>query len=227
MRLSDRVCRCFRAVGFAAVVAVGAWVAGQARADSQFAWQAVPASSHLLPGQTTEVSLYLTETFTDGTSRFLDEQGLSQVGLTIERQATGSADPASILDFALNLTDFGSSPPVAGDAAGAVVNLQTPFLATSGPVGQLIDPGVRRVLLLTLTVEAGDSEGTTRFDLRDDPAFDETFTFGGGPGNPLDALIEPAVFEVTTVPEPTGLGLIGLGALALLRQRRRRVPRPV
>jgi hypothetical protein len=186
-------------------------------------------------GGSVGVTVYLQETVSDGdTSLLVDEDGLFQAQVTVDRNAVVPTDPATIASYSLNGA-FDDVPSINVDT-NSTLNV-TQFVgigASSGPDG-VEDPGnssIRQVMLLSMTIQAGAVPGeTTTFDVLDDPNFLETQTFSSLID--LDDApygIAPFQFFVTTeavaVPEPSTvmlmLSLGGVcGGIFVLRRRRR------
>lgn len=206
-------------MGAAALVA-----ADPSRAEAAVTFDYVVSASNveLQPGETGMIDLFIRETVSgDDTSLLVAQNGLSSAHVTVQRTAAGGAtQPAGITDFTRNTAGFSGTPFDESDLPGTVdVTQFTSLNASSGPTGASTD-GL--VLLLNLTVQAGDTPGeVTTFNVFDNPAFDETITFGN---TALDSQLGSTSFTVTVseIPEPAGLGLLG-GAigLTLLRGRRR------
>ena len=183
----------------------------------------------VMVGSDVDVQVYLYETVTGGDSSVLvADEGLSQAQVTIQRSGAVPSDPAILVDYTSNTVEFddlllGPWESVFTDSELDLTQF-VDIAAISGPTGVDLGGGVRRVWLLTLTIQAGSVYGeTTTFSVLDNPSFDETLTFLGF--DPLDPEIAPAEFTLTAVPEPASVIVwLLLGApcaIACWRRRRR------
>ena len=182
----------------------------------------------VMVGSDVDVEVYLYETVTGGDSSLLvADDGLFSAQVTIERTGVVPTDPAILVDYTPNTAEFddllGPSQNVFTDSELDLTQF-VDIDATSGPTGVDLGGGVRRVWLLTLTVQAGSVYGeTTTFSVLDNPSFDETFTFLAL--DPLDPQINAAEFSLTAVPEPaTVIVWLLLGAPCAIACWRRRRP---
>lgn len=207
-------------------VAAAAWLAPAAHAAIQFNYATDVASVTLAPGETRSVALYLVETVTGGTpSRLATEDGLSSASVHVAYVPSALADPSFIGSISANTTDFNDpvAPEefVAGDSRSAHIREYLDISAPSGPMGT-DSAGVRQVLLGTVTVVGGLSDGVTTFEVRDIPVTNDTVTVSGFAA-PLDPDILSTSFSVTVVvPEPASVLTCATLTAGLLAARKRR-----
>jgi hypothetical protein len=215
----------------AGLLIVAAWsgaICQSSYADIDFSFGTDQDHYDVSVGGSVPVQVYLYETVTgEDSSLLVAEDGLFQAQVTIERSGAVPTDPAILFDYTPNTAEFDDAwSPEENAFTESELDL-TQFVdidSIIGPTGVDLDGGVRRVWLLTATVQGGDVLGeTTTFSVLDNPLFEDTFTFLGP--DVLDPLIASAGFTVTTVPEPSSvLLLLQLGALcgiACWRRRRR------
>ena len=181
----------------------------------------------VLPGGTVDVDVFLFEKVTSpDLSRLVAEDGLSMAQVTIERMVAPPG-PAVIGGYAPNLLEFDDLfSPIENWVAEDLLDItqMVDIGAISGPTGVDLGGGVRRVYLLTMSIQGGSAVGDTTFSVYDNPLFDETLTFDLL-ADPLDPLIQAAEFTVSTIPEPSTLtifvvlGILG-AAVSVIRRRR-------
>jgi len=219
----------------AAVAACVLALGSPARAALSYAFAFEAPLVQALPGQTVQIDVFLVETFTDGDSSLIaDENGLSGAEVTVTRDAVGGlTDPARIIGADNNIGP--TTDPTAFDSDRLGVSVTPPEFAQLLPFdlsdaavyGTLAAPGVREVLLGTISIEAGLVVGeVTTFTASDDPNFDDTATatatdLGDGAIDGDFGIDPDAVAVEVIIPEPTTLALVALGGVALIRRRAR------
>ena len=180
----------------------------------------------VLPGGTVDVDVFLFEKVTSpDSSRLVAEDGLSVAQVSIER-IVAPPGPAGIGGYTPNLLEFDDLfSPIENWVAEDLLDItqMVDIGATSGPTGVDLGGGIRRVYLLTMSIQGGSAVGDTTFSVYDNPLFEETLTFDFL-ADPLDSLIQPAEFTVSTIPEPsTFIIFMVLGALGVCVSIIRRV----
>ena len=173
------------------------------------------------PGGTALVQIFLVETVDGGsTSELVGQNGLFSFDLAVDVTVAPS-DPATVIASQAN-PEFNG---VVNNVPPEVVIADRDFMVESdGVQAVLVDPNTRHILLTTLTIQAGTTVGeVTIFSVAnfENPAtpgtdsntylWDDTLA-----QTPLDELISPAEFSVTTVPEPSAMVLLIFGLLGLL-----------
>lgn len=215
-----------------ACVAASAAVAGVASADVSFAFTWGQASVDVLAGTTVAVPLFLTETVTgDSTSILADENGLSSVGVSVVRQNAGDPIPTSpafmtLAGLALNAIEFfDDTDPIfgptlfvspLGDLAQALV-----FARDAGVVGTMVEAGVHRVLIGTITFSAGTVDGETTVFSSGDYDLNSSDTITWENFQILDSQIARSQIRINTIVPAPGW-VAGLAMAGVLFARRRR-----
>jgi hypothetical protein len=203
---------------------------------------------NVTPGSAVDVSLYLQEVNSDGSSNSLlsNEDGLFGAGVGVSQFSSSNGNPTTITGVNAN-----SGSPTAGfdnvldasyssPANTAAILEQLNFSDVDGVAAVTQGSGVSTVYLGMLILQASSSAGqTTEFTVGVyDPNNGNTVTFDNGydldnvndPLNPADAsdLYSSAAstnFSITTsesaIPEPTSLALIAMSAFLLNARRRR------
>jgi hypothetical protein len=173
-----------------------------------------------------EVTVWLVEELTGGsTSPLVDRDGLASFDAAVNPTDLPT-DPAVPVDAAI--APAFDDPNVSDVTAVYAVGYRDWIVNTTGAPADEVTLELRRIELATFTLRSGSAPGqTTLFEVTDydDPgaAGDEENTFywdDFAGAQPLDGLIADGSFAIETVPEPTGLSLLGLGGLAMLRRRR-------
>lgn len=215
-----------------AVLSGVGFAAAPAPAALSYAFAFEAPTVEVLAGESIDLGVYLVETFTDGdTSRIVDDGGLFGAQVTIERgDVAGLADPAELIN-AVNNDGPDDDPeafddsflPVVAPPDSADLLLADSFDVTV--IGEAVDADTRRVRLGTISIVAGAVIGeTTTFVASDDPAFDDTLTLFGVDAIDAAPGIAPGSVDVTVIiPEPSTLALAALASLTLIRRGRRTV----
>lgn len=187
------------------------------------------ANYDLQPGGTVAIPVYLTFTGTDA-AELTAGGGLSSAAVKLMRTGavpTSPTCPTAVSANAVDFTDTLLGPQYIAPTATQVGVWEFVDLnSLSGVAGKDMGDGSRRIQLGTFLFRAGSvlNEVTTFQAVDYDPNLDNTVTFTV-PTKAFDASIEPVVVSFTVVPEPTAIGLIVLGSLAvpLLRTRSSRL----
>lgn len=181
------------------------------------------ASYQLSPGASTDVSLWLTFSAPD-TSQLLQEVGLLSAGLLVHRTNAAPSNPVAVLitDLTGNEAEFDDPgrPTISVASDEATLFEMRDFVAHAGGVlGTETFPGsgIRRVYLGELTVTAGTTIGTVTFQVTDNTLDDTVFWTSL---EVLDDDINSTSFDVTVVPEPATMSLIGLAFAGIIVRRR-------
>jgi hypothetical protein len=233
--------------GLLTAVAAMAAVATAAPANGSVIYQYVADQTDVpaAQGATVSVRLFLREILSGGSTSVIGaDGGLYSMGVRVDRSTTGLPASPSILTSLTGSSDFPvSSPTVTAASANIAENIgNNPAGITRGNTGGGASPNTPAdmVYLGTLSITAGSGAGKTTFSvaarsatgtntLTNGNGYDLDLTGNSGPnaGSPAftgaASNATPATFSVTVagVPEPTGLGLLGLGATGLLARRRR------
>jgi hypothetical protein len=174
-----------------------------------------------------DVDVFLFERVTSpDSSRLVAEDGLTQAQVSIAR-ILAPPGPAAIGGYAPNLLEFDDLfSPIENTVEEDLLDITqlVDVGAVSGPTGVDLGGGTRRVYLLTVSIQGGSAVGDTTFSVYDNPLFDETLTFDFL-ADPLDPLLQPAEFTVSTIPEPGTfiifmvLGTLGAAVSVIRRWR--------
>jgi hypothetical protein len=115
------------------------------------------------PSQVANIPIYLEEVRTDGSSSLLvAEQGLAGFGIRASFDVAG--DQFSFTSASVNeLSFYGPSDPLFGPVISVGSNAVTMIGFATGPgvTGSEVSPQVRRLLLGSLSVRGGSTEGQT------------------------------------------------------------------
>jgi hypothetical protein len=176
------------------------------------------------PSQVANIPIYLEEVRTDGSSSLLvAEQGLAGFGIRASFDVAG--DQFSFTSASVNeLSFYGPSDPLFGPVISVGSNAVTMIGFATGPgvTGSEVSPQVRRLLLGSLSVRGGSTEGQTariilgdRSSLTEDNVLWESF-------DTIDADLSTDELIVRVIPSPSA-GVLGvvLGCLNLSRRTRR------
>jgi len=201
-------------------------VATSTRAAVTFDFISDQSNYTVLPNGTATVQVFLRETLSGtSTSLVLAEDGLFSAEALLTRTTSPSA-PFSITAASRNATNFDAindSSVVAGGAQANVGGARS-LGSTHGTAVITDSATVRRVSIGSFTIQGGLIPlQTTTFTLSDRPATNDTLTWTNG--TVLDPQILSRTFTATILPEPTTLGVLGLGMLSLLARRRRTASR--
>jgi hypothetical protein len=212
-------------------------LAAQAPAEVQYQYVTDTPTIQAAPSAIVSVKIYLQEELSGSDSSILTQQdGLFSAGISVQRGGVLPAQPASLLslDPATGIGGFNGSQHTAVTPAETNGFWNVGFGTTDGVQGtpysnpQVTDATFIRAFLGTVNVQAGADAGTTSFTI--DGFQDNTLTFNDGfdldassAGPPTYVGAGPTTFTVQTaaVPEPSTLGLLGLGAMSILAPRRR------
>jgi hypothetical protein len=189
-----------------------------------FLYEVGQPSYQIPAGGSVDVPIYLAETVSaPDTSLLVSESGLANAGFLVQRTGTSLSDPVAIASLADEPVQFndpgGPTITVSGEAA-SLFEMRDIF----SPTGAMADEtypgsGVRRILLGTATVGPGGTIGeVTTFQVTR-ASMDTTNTWSSF--TLLDDQINSTSFTVAVTPEPSTLALLGLGALAFARRRKR------
>src|SRR5436305_1539854 len=220
--------------GTSAVLALLATLAGGHAAwgqASDFQWSTGQGNFNLAPGQSLTVPLYLIAVTQAGQTKLVSADGLFSAGFSVHQAAPGSGTAAPITAVQPNASVFANVDVAevrTANSGPAFARLnETRDLSASGGSGLDSGSTVPRVTVGSLTVAAGSAGNVTTLQVRDFvdamdhlTTSDETVT---GVGDPIDSQITPDTFSVTTTPEPSGIGLLLAGGVALLSRRARAV----
>jgi hypothetical protein len=188
-----------------------------AQAAVTFAYTTPVTNVLATPNTTIEVPIYLQET--GSPSQIAAEGGLFSGAFSVTRSGVIPPSPVSVSGAATNATKFNevvgsftTTPTAAGvwaEQAGALMN-----------TGAFPENGL--ILLGTVSLQVPLAGQTTTFSIGDfDPRTGQIVTYNGSQA--LDSQIANGTFTVSgssLIPEPTILGLAGLGCLLLKRSRR-------
>lgn len=193
-------------------------------------------ASYSVPVDTdVEVRLYLQEVSADSTSMLAAEGGVWGAGFRVALNNLPS-DPATITSISGNAGtppggfDGGSIGPAPTSTAAAIVEYTS---SVAGVMAGSQENGVSELYLGTVTIHTGSSVGQTTEFTVNPYALDSGNTYtnasnydldnnlDGGDYSNLYASAAATMFAVTTTPEPATVALLTLGALRLLRRRRR------
>lgn len=197
---------------------------GSTAQAASYAYVAVPDSPTLNVGQTTTVSVYLTETFSDlSDSTIGNELGLFSAGVYLNQLSTTATTPTQVLlgSDVVVAPEFDPQFPndVFIDSSGVIIKA---FAFTAGVEGT-VSGNVRTIKLADVTFTAGDV-GVTTYQLIDPTDSTDTLTFDLLNPTTLDAFFPsqgPTITFTVLIPEPASLGVASIGLVALLRRRRR------
>jgi hypothetical protein len=222
--------------GISAVLAVLAALAAGPAARVQaadFQWSTGQGSYNVAPGQSLTVPLYLIAVTQAGETTLVSANGLFSAGLSVHPIAPGSGTAAAITTVQPNAASFANVDV----AEVGSLNSGPPFarlneshdLASSGASGLDSGSAVPRVTVGSLTIGAGSAGNVTSLQIGDFvDAMDHLATTQDtvtGSGGPIDSQIAPGTFSVSTTPEPSGIGLLLGGGVALLGRRTRAIRR--
>lgn len=214
----------------------GLGVVNEAQAARMYSYVTDSASYNATPNQATAVKFYLQELLTGGdTSLINSENGVFGVGLKVVRSGGGPTTPSILGTLAPNNADFGGPGSKNEGAATLAFSIAIAPTATSGvrpgnTAGGTETTPANRIFLGTVQMTAGSGPGTTSFSLQPfDNLGGNTLTNTNGydldfsSTNPAftGASANPTSFSVNVVPEPAGLGLVGVACVAGLLRRRR------
>jgi len=147
----------------AALAAMSGGAMGDVILDVTFSANAL----FVAPGETAQVRLVLRETVTAGSASLLvSEQGLSSMGVSVALEALGVVTSAVELLPEVMINEavfFDASDPIFGPVVeqSPVGGRWLMFAREQGAVGEEVAPGVRELVLATLTIRAGLVEGET------------------------------------------------------------------
>jgi hypothetical protein len=232
----------------AASSVLGLAFAGSAQAAISYKYIPNQATFTVAAGSSTTVNIYLSETVTSPSTSLLGptaENGLFGAGFKITEVSNGLASPTVIAASGVVANDDSTSQQFNGGAfnvatASATVGTLSEsesFNNTAGVqlgnhptlAGSIATPSTA-VFLGTVTFIAGQTAGTTVFNLGGSGSTGTTVTFNNS--DDLDtnstspaytgvgATLSPISFTVVT-PEPASIGLLGLASVGFLARRKR------
>ncbi len=201
---------------------------------------------------TATVKVYLQETVSNGDSSLLAQtSGLYVYGFYVNQSAGPTAGQSTIASYATSPTFTGNYAADLGPGPSAnsfEVTATVPNGTTTGPTGTVVSPGVRQILLGTLTVNTAAAATFTLQSLSNSPgnlggsdgntatlpasgSYDLDVTDNGGKSGAAGVQTYTGgdsssyTFTVAAVPEPRPMLLTGLAAAVGLGVwvRRRRV----
>jgi len=181
------------------------------------------------PGSPVVISLFLEEKVSGGsTSLIAAEDGLFGAAVRISRSGAVPSSPTLVTGIAGAPAYAGGPSTPVFDSASASIIEGVPLSAVHGAGGADLGGGVRRALLGTLSLNAGNIVGeTTTFTIAPLAINGNTLTFANGydldvtSAAPAFSGAVGADFTVTVVPEPATLALVVGTGLALVLRRRR------
>jgi hypothetical protein len=206
-----------------AAAVVTTFFIGAAAQAATYAYVAVPDNTVLNVGQTTTISVYLTETFSDlADSTIGNELGLFSAGVFVNQLSTTATTPTQVLLGSDVVVAPEFDPQLETDVVIDSDGVSVKAFAFAAGVEGTIDGNVRTIKIADVTFTAGD-EGVTTYQLIDPPDTSDTSTFDLLNTTYLDALFPaqgPTLTFTVVIPEPASLGVASIGVAALLRRRR-------
>jgi hypothetical protein len=209
----------------AALAAVVGGAHGAVTLDVTFSADAL----FVAPGETVAVDLILRETVTDGSESLLvSEQGIASAGASVVVDSGSVALPVAELLPGVMINEgvfFDSSDPIFGPVMeqSSTGGRWLTFARAQGATGELIAPGVRRLVLATLMFRVTGVEGETCLIRAGDydAATSDTTTWRSS--SVLDETLRYGGVVLTVIPGPGGLlgiAVMGLGGLCAAPRRR-------
>lgn len=204
---------------FATLAAMAtAWMA---QAAVEFRFVTDRGSYDVEEGLAVPVRVYLEERVTgSSTSLLVQQQGVFSVGFEVRRVPPVPAVPCRLATSSLPVVNgndfwnynegvFAAEASVSGSGDSATVFV---FARQAGVVGEVVGPGIRRLLLAEVMVTGGVGSGTeTTFQIRDPAGTLDTLTWAGG--TVLDQQITSSTFRVKMRPVCDSIDFNGDGGL--------------